>query len=85
MVKIAINGFGRIGRNIFRICIERGIKISAINDLGSLDNMAYLLKFDSVHGNFSKKVSVEKNFLRVGSDMIPVFSEKDPANLPWKK
>jgi len=85
MVKIAINGFGRIGRAFFKIALERGMDIVAINDLTSPDVLAYLLKYDSVYGNYEKKVESGKDFLIVDRKKIQVFSEKDPINLPWKK
>jgi len=85
MVKIAVNGFGRIGRAFFKIALERGMDIVAINDLTSPDVLAYLLKYDSVYGNYEKKVESGKDFLIVDRKKIRVFSEKDPINLPWKK
>ena len=85
MVKIAINGFGRIGRAFFKIALERGMDIVAINDLTSPDVLAYLLKYDSVYGNYEKKVESGKDFLIIDKKKIHVFSEKDPVNLPWKK
>ncbi|MFH1710830.1 MAG: type I glyceraldehyde-3-phosphate dehydrogenase [Nanoarchaeota archaeon] len=85
MVKIAINGFGRIGRSFFKIALERGMDIVAINDLTSQDVLAYLLKYDSVYGNYEKKVEAGKDFLIVNGKKIHIFSEKDPINLPWKK
>ena len=85
MVKISINGFGRIGRAFFKIALERGMDIVAINDLTSPDVLAYLLKYDSVYGNYEKKVESGNDFLIVDRKKIHVFSEKDPANLPWKK
>ena len=89
-INIAINGFGRIGRNVFRANYEQGfskdIKIVAINDLGNADINAHLLKYDSVHGNFSKKVSSKGDKIIIdGSDEISVLSEKDPSKLPWDK
>jgi glyceraldehyde 3-phosphate dehydrogenase len=86
MVRIAINGFGRIGRMVFRAGLnDRRINFVAVNDLTSPENLAYLLKYDSVHGKLPEKVSNTKNSLTVGKKKIPVFAEKDPANLPWKK
>ncbi len=85
--KIAINGFGRIGRAFLRLAIFRKeLEIVAINDLGDLDNLAYLLKYDSVYRQFEKEVSVEKggkNYLVVGGKKILFLQEKDPAKLPW--
>ena len=75
MIKVAINGFGRIGRLFFRQAKEAGdIQVVAINDLGDLDNLSYLLKYDSVYGKFEK-----------GLKGVEIFKEKDPAKLPWKK
>ena len=88
MYKIAINGFGRIGRNILRAYFERPelhdqIKIVAINDLGNVDINAHLLQFDTVHGRFNQTVTVGENSLRVNDHQIQWFSERDPSNLPW--
>ncbi|NNC99907.1 MAG: type I glyceraldehyde-3-phosphate dehydrogenase [Gammaproteobacteria bacterium] len=87
MYKIAINGFGRIGRNIVRACYEYSknehIQIVAINDLGNSEVNAHLLKHDTTHGEFREQVSVEGDFLKVNDDKIKVLSERDPAALPW--
>lgn len=86
MVKVAINGFGRIGRNAFKILIDRhDVQVVAINDLTDAKTLAHLLKHDSSYGEYDKKVSYNENNLLVGSREIPVFAEKDPINLPWKK
>ena len=84
-VRVAINGFGRIGRNYFRAAKATGadIEFVAVNDLGDINTMALLLRNDSVHGRFPEKVSAGKKELRVGSDRIQVFSERNPADLPW--
>ncbi|MBA3238482.1 MAG: type I glyceraldehyde-3-phosphate dehydrogenase [Parachlamydiaceae bacterium] len=83
---IAINGFGRIGRLVFRKAILRDdITIAAINDLVPADNLAYLLKYDSVHGSFDGDVSHKEGFLIVNGKEIRVFSERSPENLPWKQ
>ena len=85
MIKIAINGFGRIGRMFFRIACQRPeLDIVAINDLGGLDNLAYLLKHDSVYRKFDQEVTIEDGNLVVGTKKIKFFQEKDPTNLPWK-
>jgi len=84
-IKVAINGFGRIGRAVFRIALERGYDIVAINDLNNVESICYLLRFDSVYGRYDKKVSFGRGFIKVGSKRIKVYSEKDPENLPWKK
>ncbi|MCB1164883.1 MAG: type I glyceraldehyde-3-phosphate dehydrogenase [Leptospiraceae bacterium] len=85
MIKVGINGFGRIGRMVFRAAFERGgFEITGINDLLEPDYMAYMLKYDSTHGRFQGKVEVEGNNLIVEGKKIRVFSEKDPAALGWK-
>jgi glyceraldehyde 3-phosphate dehydrogenase len=84
-VKVAINGFGRIGRAFFKIALEKGYDIVAVNDLTSIENLCYLLRFDSVYGRYGKKVSFGKNFISVGNKKIDVYSERDPENLPWDK
>jgi len=84
--KIAINGFGRIGRNVFRASINCSeIDIVAINDLTDAATLAHLLKYDSVHGIFSAEVSHDGKNLIVNGKTIRVFKEKDPASLPWKE
>ncbi len=84
-MRIAINGFGRIGRSFFRQAFNNSeIEIVAINDLGDLADLAYLLRRDTVYGEYEKQVEVRKNQLIVDNRNIFVFSEKDPAKLPWK-
>jgi len=87
MYKIAINGFGRIGRNVLRALYEYNkndqIKIVAINDLGEAAINAHLLKYDTVHGEFAQDVSVEGDYLVVNDDKIKVLAERNPAALPW--
>ena len=88
MYKIAINGFGRIGRNIVRALYERPelqekIQIIAINDLGSAQINAHLLQFDTVHGRFNQSVDVDAESLTINGDRIQWFCEPDPANIPW--
>ena len=88
-VKIAINGFGRIGRCVLRACFEnpskyKDIEIVAINDLTPIETNAHLLKYDSVHGHFNGEVKVEDGNLIINGKKIRVFSEKDANNLPWK-
>ncbi|UCG95366.1 MAG: type I glyceraldehyde-3-phosphate dehydrogenase [archaeon] len=85
MVRVAINGFGRIGRAVFKLALERGLKVVAINDLTDVRNLAYLLKYDTVYGRYGKKVSARGKELVVAGKQYPVFSERDPENLPWKK
>ena len=86
MINVAINGFGRIGRMIFRAGMnDKKINFVAINDLTSTENLAYLLKYDSVHGKLNDKISCTKNAIIVNNKKIPVYAEKDPEKLPWKK
>ena len=89
MYKVAINGFGRIGRNVLRAYFEGGyendIQIVAINDLGGIDLNSHLLRYDTTHGTFSKEVMVEGNDLIVNNSRINVFNERDPKKLPWKE
>ncbi|MBK0381034.1 type I glyceraldehyde-3-phosphate dehydrogenase [Mucilaginibacter sp. SD-g] len=86
MMKIGINGFGRIGRLAFRAAIEReGIEVVGINDLVEPDYMAYMLKYDSTHGPFKGTVTVEGGHLVVNGKTIRVTAEKDPANLKWSE
>jgi glyceraldehyde-3-phosphate dehydrogenase type I len=86
MVRVAINGFGRIGRTVFKIGFEdKDIEFVAINDLVPVDNLAYLLKYDSVYGTYNKEVKVGKDSLIVDGKEIKVFCEKDPEKLPWKE
>ncbi len=89
MYKIAINGFGRIGRNVLRAMYEykkySDIQVVAINDLGEAAINAHLLQFDTVHGEFSHDVSVDGDDLVVAGDRIKVLAERDPAKLPWKE
>ncbi len=85
-IRLGINGFGRIGRLVFRSIVERGsdqFNIVGVNDLTDASTLAHLLKYDSVHGRFPGDISVEGNTLIVNGDRFEVFSERDPANLPW--
>ena len=87
-VKVAINGFGRIGRNILRSIIENknhNIKVVGINDLGPIETNAHLLKYDSVHGILNRDVIINGNDLDVGTGPIKVTAERNPENLPWKE
>jgi glyceraldehyde 3-phosphate dehydrogenase len=87
MTNIAINGFGRIGRAVFRIIASRhesGLKVVAINDLSDDDILAYLLEYDSVMGKFEEDVTVENGTMRVGEHTVKMLMERDPAQLPWK-
>src|SRR3989338_6574302 len=84
-IRVAINGFGRIGRQFFKIAFEsKECEIIAINDLGDPDNLAYLLEWDSVYGHYDKKIEVQNNDLIVGGKKIKILQEEVPANLPWK-
>lgn len=86
MVKVAINGFGRIGRNALKILLERrDAQVVAINDITDAKTLAHLLKHDSTYGTYDKKVSATENSIIINSREIPVFAEKDPTQLPWKK
>ena len=84
-IRVGINGFGRIGRNFFRAAKKAGADIDfvAVNDLGSLDQMAHLLQYDSVMGRLPYKVVEGKGGIKVGDDFLRVVSERDPRNLPW--
>ena len=87
-VKVAINGFGRIGRNILRSIIENknhNIKVVGINDLGPIETNAHLLKYDSVHGVLNRDVIINGSDLDVGTGPIKVTAERNPENLPWKE
>jgi len=86
-VRVAINGFGRIGRNILRAIYEsnrKDIEVVAINDLGPVETNAHLLRFDSVHGRFPHEVKVEGDSIVIGKNKIKVTAERDPSKLPWK-
>ena len=86
MIRLGINGFGRIGRMVFRAAVEnfnKDIVVVGINDLLDPDYLAYMLKYDSVHGEFKHDIKVEGNYLIVDGNKIQVFCEKDPANITW--
>jgi len=99
MIKVAINGFGRIGRPVFKKLIASGpesgsilrekhnknIKVVAINDLTDTKTLAHLLQYDSVYGKYNRKVEVSKNGIKVNGKEYKVLAEKDPSKLPWKK
>ncbi len=87
-IRVAINGYGRIGRNILRAHYEGGkykdqIQIVAINDLGNAESNAHLTRYDTAHGKFPGTVAVEGDFMIVNGDKIRVFAERNPANIPW--
>src|SRR6201994_4417491 len=87
-VRVAINGFGRIGRNVLRAIAEFGrddIEVVAINDLAPIETNAHLLRFDSVHGRFPGEVTVKGDTISCGNGAIKVTAIKDPSQLPWKE
>ena len=88
MINIGINGFGRIGRLILRAILENyrnKIKVVAINDLGSIETNAHLIKYDSTHGIIKEEINTSNEGFKLGDQEIKVFAEKDPANIPWGK
>ncbi|MFC1687599.1 type I glyceraldehyde-3-phosphate dehydrogenase [Patescibacteria group bacterium] len=85
-IRIAINGFGRVGRPAFKIALEKDdLEVVAINDLADNETLAHLLKYDSVYGRYDKKVSATETEIVVDGKSFPVYEEKDPDKLPWKK
>ena len=85
-IKVGINGFGRIGRMVFRASVNHpDIEIVGINDLCPADYLAYMLKYDTMHGRFDGEVSSTEDAIVVNGKAIPVFAERDPANIPWGK
>ena len=85
MVRVAINGFGRIGRQILRIAInDDDIEFPAINDLTDVRTLAHLLKYDSVHVKFNGSIAIEGEFLVVNGKKIRISAEREPEKLPWK-
>ncbi len=88
MVRVAINGFGRIGRNVLKAAVERGLdefEVVAVNDLAPAEMLAHLFKYDSVHGVFKGEVSTGDGYIKIDGREIKVLSERDPENLPWKE
>jgi glyceraldehyde 3-phosphate dehydrogenase len=87
MIKVAINGFGRIGRNVLRALYENGyrdkVEIVAINDLAPIESNAHLLQYDTTHGRFNAKVDYSDDNISVDGISIPAFMQRDPINLPW--
>src|ERR1700674_4718032 len=86
-VRVGINGFGRIGRNVLRAIAEAGrkdIEVVGINDLAPVETNAHLLRFDSVHGRFPGEVKVQGDSINLGNGAIKVTALRDPAQLPWK-
>lgn len=87
-IRVAINGYGRIGRNVLRAFFENpkhhGIEIVAINDLSPIDINAHLTRYDTTHGKFTGHITIDKDSLIINDQRIKIFSERDPENLPWK-
>src|SRR4029077_5061124 len=84
-IRVGINGFGRIGRNVLRACLgEPALEFVAVNDITDAKTLAHLLKHDSVHGRLAARVHPADNALAVGKRTIKVLAERDPAKLPWK-
>ena len=85
-IRLGINGLGRIGRSVFRLVFEKlkEFEIVAVNDIVPISNLTYLLKYDSVHGRFSKQIYHEENALYIEGKKVNVFSQKDPTQIPWK-
>ena len=85
VIQVGINGFGRIGRTVFKQLLQREeFQVVGINDLANLEDLAYLLKYDSVHGWYPKKVAAHANSIQVDHRSIPFFSSPDPKKIPWK-
>ena len=84
-MRVAINGFGRIGRAVFKICVERGVNVVAINDLQESKTLSYLLKYDSVYGRYKKEVNYGKDYLRIDNKKINLFRVAEPGKLPWRR
>ena len=88
-IKVAINGFGRIGRNVFRALYESGkqdqFEVIAVNELGDANTNAHLLQYDTAHGRFSQSVTVEEDHFMVGETRVRVLAERDPSQLPWSE
>ncbi|MBL7929077.1 MAG: type I glyceraldehyde-3-phosphate dehydrogenase [Bacteroidia bacterium] len=86
MIRIAINGFGRIGRTVFKILsVGSDAEVVAVNDLTDPATLAHLLKYDSVHGRFNARIAASSNAIILDGKSIPVYSEKDPSQLPWRE
>ena len=84
-IKVAINGFGRIGRNLFRLLLNHpNIEISAINDIADIKTMSHLLKYDSIHGVLPHEVSFDNQNLLVSNQKFPFYHENNISNLPWE-
>ena len=86
MINLSINGFGRIGRQAFKIALEnKNVKVIAINDLTSTEVLAHLLEYDTIYGRYEKKVEYDEKNIIIDGKKFPVLAEKDPSLLPWKK
>ena len=85
-IKVGINGFGRIGRNVLRTCLgDKDINFVAVNDLTDTKTLAHLLKYDSVMGNLDHSITAGDGSIDVEGDSFRVFSEKDPSQIPWEE
>src|SRR5207302_7841346 len=87
-IRVAINGFGRIGRLVMRAALEhpeKQLEVVGINDLGPVETNAHLLRYDSVHGRFPGEVTTGENWIDAGQGKVRVSAERDPAKLPWKE
>ena len=85
-IKVGINGFGRIGRNVLRTALgDKEIDFVAVNDLTDTQTLAHLLKYDSILGNLEEEISHTENTITVNNDEFRVFAEKDPAKIPWEE
>lgn len=83
-MNVAINGFGRIGRQVFKICLKEKINVVAVNDIADSKQLAYLLKYDSVYGVYEKDIKIANNALIIEGKRTVILNEKDPEKLPWK-
>src|SRR5688572_3535038 len=85
-IKVGINGFGRIGRNVLRTALgDKDFDFVAVNDLTDTKTLAHLLKYDSILGNLEHEISASENTIKVDGDQFRVFAEKDPAKIPWEE
>ena len=84
-MKVGINGFGRIGRSVFKIAHDKKVDIAAVNDVHGAESSAYLLKYDSIYGRYKEKVAVIGKDLVVNGKRIKILTERDPNRLPWKE
>lgn len=84
-MKVAINGFGRIGEAVFKLCFQNGIEVVAINDVHGVDSAAYTLKYDSIYGKLEGEIKVKKDSLEIDGKSVRILSERDPLKLPWEE